>query len=35
MSDTEVADVMSASAARARISADKTMILVREATGLT
>jgi len=34
MSDSEVAKVMSASATRARISADKTMSLVREATGL-
>jgi tryptophanyl-tRNA synthetase len=34
-SDAEVADVMSASAARARVSADATMTLVREATGLT
>jgi len=35
MSDSDVADVMSASSVRARISADKTMTLVREATGLT
>jgi len=35
MSDTDVADVMSASAIRARVSADTTMTLVREATGLT
>ena len=35
MSDSDVADVMSASAARASTSADKTMTMVREATGLT
>jgi len=35
LSDSEVAEVMSASAARARVSADATMTLVREATGLT
>ncbi len=35
MSDSDVADVMSASSVRARISADATMTLVREATGLT
>jgi len=35
MSDSEVAEVMSASAGRARISADQTMTLVREATGLS
>lgn len=35
MSDAEVADVMKASASRARVSADETMTLVREVTGLT
>lgn len=35
MSDAEVVDVMEDSAARARVSADETMTVVREAVGLT
>lgn len=35
MSDTEVSQVMSSSAARARVMADETMAIVRDATGLT
>jgi hypothetical protein len=35
MSDSEVITVMEESAARARVSADETMSIVREAVGLT